>query len=230
MENLHAGHRDRLRQRFISRGLEDMNDIEALELLLYYALPRRDTNPVAHRLLDRFDGFRGVMEADAVELSRVEGVGESAAMLIRLVAELDRRYSLSDRERSRRLITDTASAGDYVLPLFSHGRQEQAFAVSLGSKGNVIRCHMLANGMGNRVEFSARELVALALRDNAVYILMAHNHLSDTALPSNADVAATAELAQALRYVGVTLLDHIIVCDRDFVSMRDCGFFNSKKE
>ncbi len=225
MDNIHTGHRERLRQRFERHGLEALNDIEALELLLYYALPRRDTNALAHALLDRFGSFRAVLEADSSELCQIPGVGESAATLIRLVREMDRRYQLSRREGGRILLRETREAGDYLLPLFSYSTEETAYAVSLGSARNVIRCHRLASGMSNAVEFSAREIVELALQDKAVYLLLAHNHLSDTALPSNADIKTTHCVRAALHYIGVELCDHIIVCDNDFVSLRDCGFF-----
>lgn len=225
MDNIHAGHRERLKQRFEQHGLDALSDIEALELLLYYALPRRDTNIIAHGLLDRFGSFRAVLEADSSELCQVPGVGESAAMLIRLVREMDHRYQLSRRQGGRVLLRGTQEAGDYLMPLFSYSTEETAFAVSLGSARNVIRCHRLASGMSNSVEFSAREIVELALQDKAVFVLLAHNHLSDTALPSRADIKTTLCVRSALRYIGVELTDHIIVCDNDFVSLRDCGQF-----
>ena len=115
--------------------------------------------------------------------------------------------------------------GEYLLPLFAYATEEVAYAISLGSAGNVISCHRLAVGMGNSVEFGARELVEIALQDKAVFILLAHNHLSDVALPSNADVLATNSIRDALQYIGVRLSDHIIVCDGDFVSLRESGYF-----
>lgn len=224
-DNLHAGHRERVRERFGGHGLEAMSDVEALEMLLYYALPRRDTNIIAHQLLQRFGNYRSVLEADISELQEVPGVGESAAMLIRLVSEMNRRYLTSRKKNARVLIRDTESAGRYLLPLFAYRTEELAFAISLGSGGNVIRCHKLAQGMSNAVEFSAREILEAALQDKAAYMLLTHNHLSDTALPSRTDVETTNALSEALRYIGVTLYDHIIVCEGDYVSLRDSGYY-----
>ena len=229
MDNIHSGHRSRLKERFSSHGLEAMSDIEALEMLLYYALPRRDTNVIAHKLLERFGSYRSVLEADESELREVPGVGENAAMLIRLVRELNRRYLISRRESKRILLRTPPEMGEYLLPLFAYATEEAAYAISLGSACNVIACHKLANGMASAVEFSARELVEIALQDKAVYILLAHNHLSDVALPSNTDVLSTNSIRNALKYVGVTLSDHIIVSDGDFVSLRDSGYFSEDK-
>lgn len=229
MDNIHSGHRSRLKERFASHGLEAMSDIEALEMLLYYALPRRDTNVIAHKLLERFGSYRAVLEADESELREVPGVGENAAMLIRLVRELNRRYLLDRKKGKRILLRTTPEMGEYLLPLFAYATDEVAYAISLGSACNVIACHKLASGMGNSVEFSSRELVEIALQDKAVFILLAHNHLSDVALPSATDVLATNSICEALRYVGVRLTDHIIVSDGDFVSLRESGYFSEDK-
>lgn len=225
MENVHGGHRERLKRRFAEHGLEPFSDIEAIEMLLFYALPRRDTNELAHALLDRFGSYRAVLEADISELTQVPGVGENAAMLIRLVSEMNRRYMVSKKHSSRVLISDGISAGEYLLPLFAYQTEEVVYAISLGSGGNVIRSHKMARGMSSQVDFAVRDLVEIALKDKAVFILLAHNHLSDTALPSKADIISTKGVQEALSYVGVKLFDHIIVCEDDFVSLRDSGYF-----
>lgn len=225
MENVHNGHRERLKKRFAEHGLDAFSDIEALEMLLFYALPRRDTNELAHALLGRFGSYRAVLEADATELTQVPGVGENAANLIRLVSEMNRRYMLSKKQGGRILIRDCVSAGEYLLPLFAYQTEELVYAVSLGSGGNVIRSHKLASGMSNKVDFSVRDVVEIALQDKAAFILLAHNHLSDTALPSKTDIATTKAVQEALRYVGVGVFDHIIVCEDDYVSLRDSGYF-----
>lgn len=225
MENIHKGHRERLKSRFAEHGLEPFSDVEALEMLLFYALPRCNTNEIAHLLLERFGSYRGVLEADVSELKLVKGVGENAALLIHLVCEMNRRYLLSDRGSGKNIMTSTEAAGEYLKPLFAYATDEMAYAVSINSAGRVVRCHELARGISNRVEFSARQVVEIALHDNAAYIILAHNHLSDVALPSNADLVATRQIRNTLMNVGVSLADHIIVSGDEFVSMRDSGYF-----
>ncbi len=225
MDNIHKGHRERLRQRFVENGLKAFSDVEAIELLLCYALPRCNTNEIAHELLSRFGSFRAVMEADISELELVKGVGTNAAVLINLVSQMNRRYMLAGRISGTNILASTETTVAYLKPLFAYSTDELAYAVSLNSAGRVIRCHEMARGMSNRVEFSARQIVEIALRDNAAYILLAHNHLSDVALPSNADVASTRLVRQTLASIGVTLTDHIIVGGNEYVSMYESGFF-----
>ena len=224
-DNIHEGHRQRLKQRFEEHGIASFSDVEALELLLFFAVPRRDTNKLAHELLKRFGCLRAVLEAEPEELRGVNGAGASVAMLIRLVAEMNRRYMISKRKTNKVLHT-AAEAGEYLMPLFAYQTSEVAYVLSLDSRSMVTRCHELARGMVNKVDFTVRDIVDAALRDNAARIIIAHNHLSGTALPSNSDISATKKIQSALSLIGVELADHIIVCDDDFVSLRDSGLFN----
>ena len=224
-DDIHLGHRDRLRLRFDSHGLDNFSDIEALELLLFYAIPRRDTNPIAHALLDSFGSFRAVMDARAGDIAAVPGVGENAASLIALVADIGRRYALADRSDGA-FIRSSDEAGDFLLPLFSHLREERTYVVCLDSRLTVIDCRALADGTANRVQFAARDIVDVALRCRASCVVLAHNHMSDTALPSKQDINATKLIYATLRAVGVQLFDHIIVCGDDFVSFRDSGMLS----
>lgn len=222
-ESIHKGHRERLRKRFLEHGLDSFSDIEALELLLFYALPRRNTNPLAHALLKTFGSFRAVMEARTEDLARVEGIGENAACLIRLVAGFGRRYMISGR-RPGKPLRSSADAGEYFLPLFAYETDELVYVACLDSGGVVKYCRGIARGMSNKVDFSSRDIVDTALRSNASHVIIAHNHLSGTAMPSNADISTTNKLNAALSLIGVELDDHIIVCDGDFVSLRDSGY------
>ncbi|MBR5489845.1 MAG: hypothetical protein IKV79_01090 [Oscillospiraceae bacterium] len=227
-ENIHAGHRDRLKERFDENGLKAFSDIEALELLLFYAIPRCSTNEIAHRLIDRFGSFKNVMEADASELSLVKGVGENAARLIRIVSAMNARYLAANRRTKGSILGSTESMVEYMYPLFAYTRDELAFAICLNGAGAVIGCHELSKGMSNKVEFSARQIISLALRDNAIYMILAHNHLNDIALPSKADVASTKAIEELLGSIGVCLFDHFIISGNEYVSMRESGFFKDE--
>lgn len=224
MANIHDGHRERLKLRFSAHGLDSFSDVEALELLLFYAVPRRDTNELAHTLLNTFGGFKAVLEADREELERVPGIGENAAALIRLVTELNRRYMVSARSEGA-AIPGSAEAGAYLLPLFAYQTDEIVYVLCLDGRSRVTHCREIARGMVNKVDFAVRDVVDIALRDNAARVIIAHNHLTGTALPSQADLATTQKLKSALGLIGVELADHIIVCEGDFVSLRDSGFF-----
>ena len=208
----------------MAHGLDSFTDIEALELLLYFALPRRDTNLLAHALLDRFKDLRGVLTADLDALKSVPGIGENAALLLRLVTELNRRYAEAGNVK-RAVIDSSAAAGEYLMPYFAYRREECSVLLCLDVAGRVIQCHRVAEGGPGSVELAARTLVELALRDKAARVVLAHNHISGVALPSGADIAVTQNLYQLLRTIDVELLDHIIVSEGDFVSLRDSGVF-----
>ena len=222
--HVHDGHRARLKAKFLAHGLESFTDIEALELLLFYAIPRADTNELAHALLKEFHGFRGVMEADVNALQRVPGIGENAAALLRLVTELNSRYQRSASSRGTQ-IRSSSDAGAFLLPQFEYRNEECSVLLCMDTAGRVIDCHLLAEGTASMVGLAAREIADIVLRDKAARVILAHNHVSGVALPSAADVDATGRLYRMLKLIGVELVDHIIVSDGDFVSMRDSGHF-----
>jgi len=222
---MHDGHRERMKKRFREHGLDSFSDIEALETLLFYALPRKNTNELAHILLERFGSFRGVLEADYSELCEVDGIGENAATLLSLVTEMNIRYLKSGRPQGKSLF-DTESAGEYILPLFAYQKRETAYMLFLDNAGKLISCCELGKGIVNRVEVSARAIIENAIKTNASRVILTHNHLSGTALPSRDDYISTDGIRAALKMVDVELIDHIIVCDNDFVSLRDSGYWS----
>ncbi len=223
-ENIHGGHRARLKEKYRSHGLDSFTDIEALELLLFFAIPRANTNELAHALLNRFHGFRGVMEADLSELRQVPGIGENASTLLRLVTDLNSRYQRAASTRGTR-IRSTREAGEFLIPQFEYRTEECGVLLCLDSAGRVIDCHVLAEGTAGMVGVGMRDIVETVLRDKAVRVILAHNHLSGIALPSADDVESTRRLYRMLQMISVELIDHIIVSDGDFVSMRDSGHF-----
>lgn len=223
-ENVHEGHRARMKEKYRKHGLESFTDIEALEMLLYYAIPRADTNELAHALLHQFRDFRGVMEAKLGELRQVPGIGENAATLLRLVTDLNIRYQRSASVRGA-VIGGSKDAGEFLLPMFDHLTEERSVLLCMDTAGRVIDCHMLADGSPSAVGIDPRKIVEIVLHDRAARVILAHNHVSGIALPSDADVDATRRLYCVLEAIGVDLLDHIIVSDGDFVSLRDSGHF-----
>ncbi len=223
-DNIHAGHRARLKEKYRAHGLESFTDIEALELLLFYAIPRANTNELAHALLDRFHSFRGVLEAEQTELERVPGIGPNAAALLRLVTDLNSRYQRAASVRGTQ-IRSSSDAGAFLQPQFAYRSEERSVLLCLDTAGRVIECRALAEGSSAMVGLSARELVDFVLRDKAARVILAHNHVSGVALPSAADVEATARIYRMLQMIGVELVDHLVFCDGDYVSMRDSGHF-----
>lgn len=222
---VHDGHRARLRETFLEHGLQSMNDINALELLLFYALPRRDTNETAHLLLERFGSLHGVFSAPVEDLREVDGIGDYAAALITLVPEIMKKSSLS-RSREIRQIRSSAEAGEFLLPYFMNEQDEVVYMLCLDTKRAVICCAEMGRGVVNTVDANIRRMVEKALKVKASSVILAHNHPDGIAIPSREDDIFTKALYNALETVGIRLEDHIIVADEDYISLADSGMMN----
>lgn len=219
---VHDGHRDRLKSRFAEHGLESFNDINALELLLFYAIPRKDTNVMAHDLVDRFGSLSGVFDASLRELTEVPGIGENTALLIKLVPQMMKKCQLS-KVNDIRVFRSSNDLGRFLVPRFMDERDELALLLCLDSRKSLICCRVLNRGVVNAVDITVRRLVELALKNKAASLVLAHNHPEGIALPSREDEAFTRKAGEALRLMGMELVDHIIVAGDRYFSMRDSG-------
>lgn len=220
--SIHEGHRQRLKKLFREEGLDNFYDYQALELLLYYCIPRKDTNPLAHRLIDHFGSLAQVLEAPVEELMLVEGVGEHAATFLRLVTEISR-YYLVNRSSQVKILRTIEDCARYLMPYFYGRRNETVFALCLDAKCKVLCCRELGEGSVNSASVSVRKIVETALTVNATSVVLAHNHPSGVAVPSGDDIQTTHRIAAALAAVDVHLVDHIVVADDDYVSMVQSG-------
>ncbi len=218
---VHDGHREKMRRRFLEAGLDSFAEHEALELLLFYAIPRRDTNALAHQLMDHFGTLDAVLSAPVEELMRMDGIGENAAVLLKLVPKVMQKARLSANREI--IVNSTEKAGDYLLERFQGEKNEVIYQLCLDRKGKLLSCRKLNEGGADSSELNIRRLVENALLVSASAVILAHNHPSGIALPSSEDYATTERVQAALNMVGVALVDHIIVADDDFVSMADSG-------
>ena len=220
--SIHEGHRERLKKQFIEQGLDGFTDIQALELALFYCIPRRDTNPIAHALLDRFGDLSKVLEAPASELKKVPGMGEHSAYFLRLITELGRYYVVT-RASQTVILNTLEKCAEYMVPFFFGRQVETVFLLCLDAKCKVLCCKKVGEGSVNSAGISARKVVETALAANASSVIMAHNHPSGVAVPSPEDIQTTKRIAVALDAVDVVLADHIVVADEDYVSMAQSG-------
>ena len=195
----HEGHRQRMRARVEQYGLESLAPHEALEYLLYITNARRDTNGIAHALLERFGSFAGVLEASEEELCRVPGVGPASARMLHLLPEVSRYYEHS-RTSTEGALTTTERLAAYLKPRFAGAKQEKALLLSLDSRSRVKSVYWLKEGNSRMVS---------------------HNHPNGVPLPSREDLAATENIVRALGLVKIRLRDHIILAENDYFSMRE---------
>ena len=218
---MHDGHRQRVRARFRQTGLDGFADHEVLELLLFYAIPRRDTNPLAHELIRHFGSLSRVLSASQEELEQVPGLGESAASLLRLTSSLSRRIQL--QQTSDTVLNSVERCGAYFMELLRNEHRELLYQVCLDSKGKMLSTRCLASGGVSMAALSIRQVVENALLCGASGVVLAHNHPSGIALPSPEDQLTTQRVAIALKTMDIRLVDHIIVADGDFVSLAASG-------
>lgn len=221
--SIHKGHRERLKARFLEEGLDNFTDIQALELLLFYAIPQKDTNPIAHALLDHFGSLSRVLEADVEELKKVPGISDHSATLLALVTELGRYYQVDCAQRVE-VLTTLDACGAYLVPRFFGRSNETVFLLCLDAKCKVLCCKEIGEGSVNSTSISIRKVVETAMSANATTVVLAHNHPSGVALPSSEDVQTTRRVAAALSAVEVHLADHIVVAEGDYVSMVQSGY------
>ena len=214
------GHRQRLRDKFTNNGLDSFHDHEILELLLFYAIPRRNTNGIAHELIKAFGSLSDVLDAPIEKLKTVDGIGDNAATLLKLIPQLARRYSMSKGSFDNILDT-TQRSGDYILPFFLSQRDEVVLLVCLDSKNKVLNAQIIHRGSVNSTDISLRKILETAFTYNATKVILAHNHPSGIALPSKEDINTTKYIRDALKILSIKLVDHIIVADGDYVSMAD---------
>ena len=219
---VHDGHRERLRARFAEHGLESFNELNALELLLCYAIPRRDTNEIAHRLLDAFGSLSGVFQASMQELTSIPGIGENAATLILMVPQIVKKAHVS-KAKEIKIIRNSTDAGNYLLPYFLDEQDEIVMMLCLDNKRAVICCREMGRGVVNCVDANIRRMVETALKVKTTTVIVAHNHPNGVALPSREDDNFTRTLYRSLGLLGITLEDHIIVANDEFVSLADSG-------
>lgn len=218
---VHDGHREKMRRRFLETGTDSFAEHEVLELLLFYAIPRRDTNELAHQLIDHYGSLDAVLSAPVEDLMKRPGIGENAAALLKLVPRVVQKAKLSVNKDV--VINGTEAAGAFLLERFYGEKNEVIYQLCIDRKGKLLTCRRLNEGSADSSELNVRRLVENALLASASGVILAHNHPSGIALPSQEDYVATELADQALRVVGVELLDHIIVADGDYVSLADSG-------
>ena len=220
---LELGHRVIVVVNKIDRPDQRIHEVidEVLELLLFYAIPRQDTNETAHRLIQRFGSLQGVLHAAPEELSSVEGVGENAAVLVRLVGDMALRARCSSLPQ--KVLNSPDRTGAYFMELLAGEKKEMLYQVCLDAKGKLLTCRCISKGSVAASPVSVRQVVENALYAGASSIILAHNHPSGVALPSQQDLLVTRQIQEALSPLNIRLADHVVVADSDYVSMAESG-------
>lgn len=220
---MHEGHRQRLKNRFLSEGLASFEDHEVLELLLFYAIPQGNTNTLSHKLLERFSTLPSVFAASVEELCNVSGIREHTATLIKLIPQLSQFYAgLSVREA--KYLSRAEDAGRYVCGMIGCMKNEVFAVICLDAQNKLLAFEILEHGTVSQSNVHPRKVVECALRHNASSVILAHNHPSGGAYVSENDRLLTVKLCDLLEGMDIHVIDHIIAASAtQFVSMGNSG-------
>lgn len=218
----YLGHRKRLRERFRKNGTEGMHDYEVLELLLTYAIPRKDVKPIAKNLLKRFGSLSGVLDAGQKELEEVANIGPISSTLIRLVKETCGIY-LAEKMRNKDVLSSPQAVLDFARVKLAGLPHEAFMVIFLNAKNKVLDYKVLQEGTVDRAVIYPRRMVEEALAHHAAGIILVHNHPSGDSEPSPEDKQLTRSLTEAARTIDLRVLDHIIVGKEGY-----CSFLESR--
>lgn len=218
---VHDGHRERMRSKYIEFGGQSFNDHEIIEMLLYYAYPRRDMNETAHRVLNEFGGsITRLVNSDPRSISDMCGISTNAATLFSLIGEINRRMSVEKWDKNV-VLNKTAIAGEYALSYLNGINVEKLYVVCLNNSMSVIKCVEVSSGMAGSVYVDVRKIVEIAVKTDASNIILMHNHPSGNIRPSYEDIRFTVDCRKALSTIKINLADHIIVADGKYYSFKD---------
>lgn len=213
-KNIHKGHRERVKERFLRDGLSGFEKHNVLELLLFYSIPQRDTNPIAHALIDRFGSLKGVFNASFEELCTVDGISEHTATLIKLIPSV---WSVVASEVDKTECYDSVSKlGKLLIRKYVGISVETVFLVLLDNSWHIIDIVNLGVGSVNEVRFDIRKIVDCCVKKNAAMVLLSHNHPNGVLVPSNEDLVTTKELATAFGAIHIPFLEHLLIAENKF--------------
>ncbi|MBR2392401.1 MAG: DNA repair protein RadC [Elusimicrobiaceae bacterium] len=218
----YVGHRERIREKFASNGLDSFLDHEVLELLLTYVIPRKDTKPIAWALLKRFGSLAAVLDAEPEQLAEVEGIGENTSLFIKLVRSVFKKYTF-DEVKERITIRTPQQVLEYCQASLAGKKEECLEVIYLSVRNTVMGTQILASGLIDRVAISPRKIVESALAAKASAIILVHNHPSGDATPSHEDILLTQDVIQAARLFDISVHDHIIIGGNSHYSLKANG-------
>lgn len=226
---VYEGHRARLKEKFKQASFKGWQEYEVLEMLLTYALPRKDTKPLAKQLIACFGSLKQVLDADYEELSRIKGLGAHSATFLKFVKEITSFYTLSE-VKSRHEITSTLEVVNFLKSVLGGQTEEQFLAIFIDASGKVLGYEVLHEGTVNKATVYPRKVARQALKQNASGVFIAHNHPSGTLKPSAQDIKTTNALKSALNSVEIMLIDHVIIAGNSYFSFKDQGYLGEFTE
>lgn len=212
------GHRQRLKTRFKNTGFDDFSDHEIIELMLFYAIPLKDTKTLAKEILDEFGQIRYLFEASVDEIVNRTGVTENVAILLNLVFSSYKVYLKSTQTMTE--LKNASTVNRFLKTFYAGARKERFYVLCLDSKKRLIKACLISEGSINETQVYIRNILEDVIKTNATKVILTHNHPSGNATPSTADIESTKQIIRALKIISVEVLDHIIITDDDYFSFK----------
>ncbi len=228
-KGIHTGHRQRVKDRFLKAGLESFQRHEVLEFLLFFGIPYKDTNPLAHALIDKYGSFSNVCDAPIESLREVPGMTENAAILIKILPNISGLY-MQDKLENTVYLGTLGACADYLRSMLYNARKEELYVLFLDDEHKLLSYKRLGVGSVNHVTVALREIHEAIFFSHATNVILAHNHPSGNFEPSSGDIRATKHVLESISYIGVNLLDHIIVTGNSHYSFNRHGLLNDLKK
>ena len=223
MEMVHSGHRARMRERYINgNGLDSFADHEALELLLFYCIPQKDTNGLAHQMLNEYGGLANLFDTHPLDIAKRCNVSENISVLVSMIPQLAKLYYQSKWEKNVRLVSSHL-AGEFLIDLFRGRNTEALYILCLDSQRKLINAAQVSEGTAEETPIYIRNIVQTALLYNSVSVVLSHNHPGGSLSASGADIEATREVKRAFDLLEIKVLDHIIVSGVKYFSFAENG-------
>lgn len=219
-ESLHLGHRQRLKNRFLQEGLQNFEDHEVLQLMLFYAIPYKDTNELAHQLINKFGSLSKVVEANPKDLEKVSGISEHSAILLSIIPHFFRKY-MADRQKKKLNLDSSKKAGEFACSLYYGISYEVFYVICLDAQHNLLHYEIVHEGTIDEAPIYPRLIVESALRHKAHSVILSHNHPGGTSNISEADINATKRIISALAPIEIDVIDHIISVGNSYISFRE---------
>ena len=221
-KGIHDGHRNRVKKRFVESGLDNFFDHQVLELMLFYGIPRKDTNIIAHKLLDSFGSFSAVLDAPLDSLQEC-GLSYNCAVMLKLIPSVCSRY-YGDKYKKNSGNQDFASENEIlgqILPSFIENKDEQLFAVFNDARGKMLFKGTVSTGIAFSSDVSVKKLMRLCVQHKAKGVILAHNHMNGVAQPSQKEIDLISTVKVSLRSIGIILLEYFIVADMKCIPMSE---------
>ena len=216
IKNVHEGHRDRLRDKFLSNGFDNFDHHNILELLLFYSIPRKDTNEIAHELLNHFGSLKNVFEASYEELLKVTGISKNSATLIKMVPKIAQEYMADSLKGNDNIFDSADKIGRFFVNKYLGEKNEIVYAMLLNNKFELLAVVPVYEGSVNSALVPTRKILEAVVKHNAAMVVLAHNHPNGMACPSVDDINTTANLATLFSQFEIRLIEHFLIAGNQY--------------